>query len=209
MSPAPPSARRAATTASKTLTVPREGQRQGQTRQPGAVPGLEKYHGQDIFLTEALTLEAKAHVSDAVKEQKPFFLYFAQYAVHAPFDSDPRFRRQLREQRQVLPRRRPSPPSSKAWTSRSATSSIISTPSASPTTRSSSSSATTAAMRRSVTSTRWPAPLRCAAKRARITKAACACPSSPLGESRTPATSIKSACPSPRNADPEPAGRRV
>ncbi|MDP1589070.1 MAG: sulfatase-like hydrolase/transferase [Prosthecobacter sp.] len=56
-----------------------------------AVQGLEKYHGQDIFLTEALTIEAKAHVSDAVKEKKPFFLYFAQYAVHAPFDSDPRF----------------------------------------------------------------------------------------------------------------------
>jgi arylsulfatase A-like enzyme len=56
-----------------------------------AVQGLEKYHGQDIFLTEALTLEAKVHLSDAVKEKKPFFLYFAQYAVHAPFDSDPRF----------------------------------------------------------------------------------------------------------------------
>ena len=56
-----------------------------------AVMGLEKHHGQDIFLTEALTQEAKAHVSDAVKAQKPFFLYFAQYAVHAPFDSDPRF----------------------------------------------------------------------------------------------------------------------
>ena len=56
-----------------------------------AVPGLEKYHGKEIFLTEALTLEAKAHVHDAVKEKKPFFLYFAQYAVHAPFNSDPRF----------------------------------------------------------------------------------------------------------------------
>jgi len=61
-------------------------------KKPGsAVPGLEKYHGQDIFLTEALTLEAKAHVGDAVKERKPFFLYFAQYAVHGPFNSDPRF----------------------------------------------------------------------------------------------------------------------
>jgi arylsulfatase A-like enzyme len=56
-----------------------------------AVPGMEKYHGQDIFLTEALTLEAKAHVSEAVKAQKPFFLHFAHYAVHAPFNSDPRF----------------------------------------------------------------------------------------------------------------------
>ncbi|MES2470326.1 MAG: sulfatase [Verrucomicrobiota bacterium] len=56
-----------------------------------AVPGLEKYHGQDIFLTEALTLEAKAHVSAAAKEKKPFFLHLAHYAVHAPFNSDPRF----------------------------------------------------------------------------------------------------------------------
>jgi len=56
-----------------------------------AVPGLEKYHGKDIFLTEALTLEANAHVSDAVKAGKPFFLYFAHYAVHGPHNSDPRF----------------------------------------------------------------------------------------------------------------------
>lgn len=55
------------------------------------VRGLEKYHGQEIFLTEALTLEANAHVADAVKAGKPFFLYFPQYAVHAPFNSDPRF----------------------------------------------------------------------------------------------------------------------
>ena len=56
-----------------------------------AVPGLEKYHGQDIFLTEALTLEAKRHIGDAAKEKKPFFLYFAHYAVHSPHQSDPRF----------------------------------------------------------------------------------------------------------------------
>jgi len=55
------------------------------------VLGLEKYHGQDIFLTEALTREANAHVGDAVKAGKPFFLYFPQYAVHAPFNSDARF----------------------------------------------------------------------------------------------------------------------
>ena len=56
-----------------------------------AVPDLEKYHGQDIFLTEALTIEAKSRVSDAVKNGKNFFLYFPHYAVHAPFQSDPRF----------------------------------------------------------------------------------------------------------------------
>ncbi len=60
-------------------------------RAKAAVLGLEKYHGQEIFLTEALTLEANAHIADAVKADKPFFLYFPQYAVHAPFNSDPRF----------------------------------------------------------------------------------------------------------------------
>lgn len=58
---------------------------------PSAVPGLESYHGTDTFLTDALTLEAKSHVDQAVAEGTPFFLYFAQYAVHAPFQSDPRF----------------------------------------------------------------------------------------------------------------------
>lgn len=60
-------------------------------RAQSGVLGLEKYHGQEIFLTEALTLEANALVADAVKADTPFFLYFAQYAVHAPFNSDPRF----------------------------------------------------------------------------------------------------------------------
>lgn len=58
---------------------------------PAAVPGLEKYHGTETFLTEALTLEANSHVRAAVQEGQPFYLYFAQYAVHAPFNSDPRF----------------------------------------------------------------------------------------------------------------------
>lgn len=56
-----------------------------------AVPGLEKYHGKDIFLTEALTLEANEAITQAKKEGKPFFLNMSHYAVHAPFYSDPRF----------------------------------------------------------------------------------------------------------------------
>lgn len=56
-----------------------------------AVNGLEKYHGKDVFLTEALTLEAKKGLSHAKAAGKPFFLYLAHYAVHAPFHSDPRF----------------------------------------------------------------------------------------------------------------------
>ena len=56
-----------------------------------AVPGLEKYHGTDTFLTEALTLEALAQVDTAVAVGKPFFLYLSHYAVHNPFEIDKRF----------------------------------------------------------------------------------------------------------------------
>ncbi len=63
----------------------------GTQRAQAAVPHLEKHHGTETFLTEALTLEANARVGEAVQAGKPFFLYFAQYAVHGPFESDPRF----------------------------------------------------------------------------------------------------------------------
>ncbi|MDR1120666.1 MAG: sulfatase [Dysgonamonadaceae bacterium] len=56
-----------------------------------AVPGLEKYHGSDTFLSDALTHEAVAEVTQAVEAGKPFFLYMAHYAVHAPFEADSRF----------------------------------------------------------------------------------------------------------------------
>lgn len=58
---------------------------------PRAVPDLEKYHGQNIFLTEALTLEAKSAITQAKADGKPFFLNMSHYAVHAPFYSDARF----------------------------------------------------------------------------------------------------------------------
>ena len=63
----------------------------GTKREHHAVPHLKKYHGTDIFLTEALTIEAKSRVSQAVEAGKPFYLYMSHYAVHAPFHSDPRF----------------------------------------------------------------------------------------------------------------------
>ena len=56
-----------------------------------AVPGLEKYHGSETFLSEALTLEAKDLLTEIVKKEKPFFMQMSHYAVHSPFDSDPRF----------------------------------------------------------------------------------------------------------------------
>lgn len=56
-----------------------------------AVPGLDKYHGTKIFLTEALTLEVNAAIDAVVTQKKPFFVQMSHYAVHDPFDSDPRF----------------------------------------------------------------------------------------------------------------------
>lgn len=56
-----------------------------------AVPHLNKYHGTETFLTDALTQEAKAQITHSVEDNKPFFLHLAHYAVHAPFESDPRF----------------------------------------------------------------------------------------------------------------------
>ncbi|MGV8138888.1 MAG: sulfatase [Mangrovibacterium sp.] len=58
-----------------------------------AVPGLQKYHGQDIHLSEALTIEAKHALDSALAVHKPFFLYMAHYAVHTPIEADSRFYR--------------------------------------------------------------------------------------------------------------------
>jgi arylsulfatase A-like enzyme len=55
------------------------------------VPGLEKYLGKDIYLTEALTIEALAEMEKAVNETKPFYLYMSHYAIHAPWEKDDRF----------------------------------------------------------------------------------------------------------------------
>jgi arylsulfatase A-like enzyme len=63
----------------------------GTKRAHHAVPHLKKYHGSKTFLTEALTIEAKSRVTSSVKAKKPFYLYMSHYAVHAPFESDPRF----------------------------------------------------------------------------------------------------------------------
>jgi arylsulfatase A-like enzyme len=66
------------------------------------VPGLELYHGQDIFLTEALTLEMNMAIEGAVRDRKPFFAYMSHYAAHAPFQTDPRFRDHYSNETQAL-----------------------------------------------------------------------------------------------------------
>lgn len=55
------------------------------------VPGLERYHGQNIYLTDALTREANRAIERAVAEGKPFFLNMAHYAVHAPIMADSQY----------------------------------------------------------------------------------------------------------------------
>ncbi|MCA9285441.1 MAG: sulfatase [Phycisphaerales bacterium] len=55
------------------------------------VPGLDAYHGQEIFLTEALALEASKAIEQAVGAGKPFFMNFAPYAVHAPIMANQRY----------------------------------------------------------------------------------------------------------------------
>ncbi|MHA7109159.1 sulfatase [Sunxiuqinia elliptica] len=59
--------------------------------EPWGVPGLEKYHGDSIFITEALTIEAKTAMDQALAAEKPFYLYMAHYAVHIPLNADQRF----------------------------------------------------------------------------------------------------------------------
>ena len=49
------------------------------------VPGLEKYHGTDVFLSEAITREMNLTIESAVRSKKPFFAYMSHYAVHAPW----------------------------------------------------------------------------------------------------------------------------
>lgn len=56
-----------------------------------AVPGLEAYHGTDVFLSDAITTEALKSVEVARSSEKPFYLYLAHYAVHLPFDIDKRY----------------------------------------------------------------------------------------------------------------------
>lgn len=58
---------------------------------------LDKYFGQDIHLTEALTREAAREIRVAVKANQPFFCYFAHYAPHTPIEPDERFAERYRE----------------------------------------------------------------------------------------------------------------
>ena len=55
------------------------------------VPGLEAYHGKDVYLTEALCTEAINALDAAVNDGMPVYLYFAPYAVHAPIMANAKY----------------------------------------------------------------------------------------------------------------------
>jgi len=55
------------------------------------VPGLARWHGQDIWLDDALAREASAAIARAATEARPFYLSFCPYGVHAPIMTDARF----------------------------------------------------------------------------------------------------------------------
>lgn len=61
------------------------------------VQGLEEYYAKGTFLTEALTIEALKAVQKPVAEGKPFYLYMSHYAIHSPYDADPRFTSNYRD----------------------------------------------------------------------------------------------------------------
>ncbi|MGA0111484.1 MAG: sulfatase [Chthoniobacterales bacterium] len=69
------------------------------------IPHLEKYYGRGTFLTEALTREAANQIEQSVKDGKPFYLNLAHYAVHAPFQADPRFESHYADSEKPLPAR--------------------------------------------------------------------------------------------------------
>jgi len=55
------------------------------------VPGLERWHGREIYLDEALAIEAVEQVDAALASGQPFFLNFAPYSVHTPIQPNPRY----------------------------------------------------------------------------------------------------------------------
>ncbi|MEZ5162981.1 MAG: sulfatase-like hydrolase/transferase, partial [Fimbriimonadaceae bacterium] len=54
-------------------------------------PGLDEFHGKDIYLTEALSQKACDVIRESKGDGKPFFMNFAPYAVHAPIMANKRY----------------------------------------------------------------------------------------------------------------------
>ncbi len=69
----------------------------GSDKQVWAIPGLEKYWGQNINLSDALTKEAILAMDTARSLHKPFYLYLSHYAVHVPLEADHRYYKKYKD----------------------------------------------------------------------------------------------------------------
>ncbi|HRQ19634.1 MAG TPA: sulfatase-like hydrolase/transferase, partial [Agriterribacter sp.] len=67
-------------------------------KQVWAIPGLQKYWGQDINLSDALTREAMLAMDTALSLHKPFYLYLSHYAIHVPLEADHRYYKKYQDQ---------------------------------------------------------------------------------------------------------------
>lgn len=56
-------------------------------------PDLNKYATAEsnYHITDAITNAARSEIDRAVKDGKPFYMYMSHYAVHSPYQNDPRF----------------------------------------------------------------------------------------------------------------------
>ena len=66
-------------------------------KQVWSIPGLEKYWGQDINLSDALTKEAILAMDTARSLHKPFYLYLSHYAIHVPLEADHRYYKKYKD----------------------------------------------------------------------------------------------------------------
>ncbi len=58
---------------------------------PWPVPGLDEYHGIDIYLDQALANKAIEALDKTFAHRKPFFLHFSLYGIHTPIMPDHRY----------------------------------------------------------------------------------------------------------------------
>ncbi|PTX18063.1 arylsulfatase A-like enzyme [Pontibacter mucosus] len=67
------------------------GNNQGKPYDIHAVPDMAEYFGSDTYLTEAITREALKTLEAPIRNQQPFFLHLAHFALHDPYDPDKRY----------------------------------------------------------------------------------------------------------------------
>lgn len=56
-----------------------------------AIPDLSQYYNSDVFLSDALTREAKKALDRPIETGEPFYLFMSHYSVHIPLQPDNRF----------------------------------------------------------------------------------------------------------------------